>query len=249
MLQTTGQSWAVLVICAFRPDLALEASLLGRTFVSPKVQDAKKANAILTWAKANRYEIRFRRGASHLTSFSDSAGPSEHGTQGGRIFALTDKNGHRVAAWIFWESRKVKRVCRSTAAGEILSLGESYDTSMWIQKVWQELTGQKLGVRLVVDSMGALKCVMTTKLPEEKRLRIDLAVIRQGIRRGDFDIMWISGRANLSDSLTKESESEGIRLRPSDRMKRPLLDALHSNCTNLLGVRQETKTQADVSKY
>jgi hypothetical protein len=161
----------------FRPDLSLEASLLGRTFVAPTIQDARKANAVLLWAKENHCAMRFRRGASTLIAFSDSAGPNEQGTQGGRFFALVDAEGHRVAAWILWESRKVKRVCRSTATREVLSLGESYDTSTWLQKIWHEITGQKLKVRLVVDSMGTLKNVITTKFPEEKRLRIDLAVV------------------------------------------------------------------------
>jgi hypothetical protein len=193
--------------------------------------------------------MRFPRGVTSLTSFSDSSGPNDQGTQGGRIFALTDDEGHRVASWIFWESRKVKRVCRSTAMGEVLSLGESYDTSMWLSKIWHELTGQELKIRLIVDSMGVLKKIVTTKLPEEKWLRIDLAVVRQGLRRGDFIITWVPSRANLSDPLTKESDNETLRLKPCETMKCPLLDALRSNCTNLRGVHQDTRTQADVSKY
>lgn len=235
---------------AFRPDLALETSLLGRVFQKPKVRDARKANAILSWAKENPYALRFRKGATCLTAFSDSAGPHEEATQGGRIFALTNDDGHYVAAWIYWESRKVKRVCRSTATGEILSLQDCFDTSMWLQQIWLELTGQKLRVRLIVDSRGALNNVTTTTLPTEKRLRIDLGDLRKGLRKGKFEITWVPSRANLSDPLTKESECESDRLRPCERMKRPLLDALRSNCTNLRGISSAiTKTQADVSTY
>jgi hypothetical protein len=233
----------------FRPDLSLEASLLGRTFLTPTLRDAKKANAVLLWAKSNRYSMRFRRGTACLTAFSDSAGPNELGTQGGRLFALTDAESHKVSAWIYWESRKVKRVCRSTATGEILSLGECYNTAMWLRKIWHELTEQTLSVRLVVDSMGIAKSITTTKLPEKKRLRIDLAIVRQGLRRGDFVLTWVPSRANLSDPLTKEDLRETPRLRPSDSLKRPLIDALRGNCTNLRGVRSVTKTQADVPKY
>jgi hypothetical protein len=56
----------------------------------------------------------------------------------------------------------VKRVCRSTATGEILSLGGSYDTSMWLKRIWIELTVKDLKVRLVVDSQGALRNAVTT---------------------------------------------------------------------------------------
>jgi hypothetical protein len=45
---------------------------------------------------------------------------------------------------------------------------------MWLKRIWMELTGKDLKVRLVVDSQGALRNAVTTKLPAEKRLRIDL---------------------------------------------------------------------------
>jgi hypothetical protein len=141
----------------------------------------------------------------------------------------------------------VKWVRRSTATGEILSLCERYDTSMWLKRIWMELTGKDLKVRLVVDSQGVLRNAVTTKLPAEKRLRIDLGSIRQGLRIGHFDITWVPSEANLSDCLTKEAGSEDARISPCDRMKCAFLAALRSNCTNLRGVLSSTKTQADVT--
>jgi hypothetical protein len=55
--------------------------------------------------------------------------------------------------------------------------------------------------------MGSMKNVLTTKLHVEKRLRIDLACIRQGLRNGDFEITWVPSRANLSDPPTKEYDT------------------------------------------
>jgi Reverse transcriptase (RNA-dependent DNA polymerase) len=237
------------VASAFRPDVSVDASFLGRAFARPTVRHARKANATLEWIKQNRYALRFRKGAAQLTAFCDSAGPNEESTQGGRLFALTDMDGHRVSGWIYWESRKVKRVCRSTLTGEVLSLGEAYDTAVWLRQLCFELLGVLLPIRIVVDSMGLMKNMLTTKLTAEKRLRIDLAVARQGLRRGEFIMTWVPSRSNLADSLTKESASDQTRLRPCDYMKKPLLDSLRSGSTNLKGIRQETKTQADVSRY
>jgi Reverse transcriptase (RNA-dependent DNA polymerase) len=237
------------VASAFRPDVAVEASVLGRAFARPTIRDAKKANATLEWIRRNRYPLRFRQGAAQLTAFCDSAGPHEDQTQGGRLFAITDADGHRVSGWIYWESRKVKRVCRSTLTGEVLSLGEAHDTAVWLRQLWFELSGSSLPIRIIVDSMGVMKNVLTTKLTTEKRRRIDLAVARQGLRRGEYIMTWVPSRSNLSDALTKESENDLPRLRPCDYMKKPLLHALRTGCTNLRGIRQETKTQADVSRY
>jgi hypothetical protein len=135
-----------------------------------------------------------------LTVFCDAAGPNSDGTQGGRMIALTDEEGHRVASWIYWES--VRRVSRSNAKAETLSVGEACDTAMWLRQLWFELSGQHIGVRIVVDSLSVAKNLATTKLTEEKRLRIDLAVVKQGLRRGEFILTWVPSRANLADPLT-----------------------------------------------
>jgi hypothetical protein len=131
----------------------------------------------------------------------------------------------------------------------VLSLGEAYDTGIWLKQLWLELSGQEVSFRIVVDSMGVAKNIVTTKLHTEKRMRIDLAVVRQGLRRGDFVLTWVPSRANLADALTKEAENNLPRLRPCIHMNKPLLDALRSGCSNLRGVRQETKIKADVSRY
>jgi hypothetical protein len=143
----------------------------------------------------------------------------------------------------------MKRVCRSTATGETLSLCEGHDAAVWLRHIWKELTGERLKLHLITDSMVLLMNVLTIKLPMEKRLRIYHAGLRAGLRNGEFDISWLPSRANLSDPLTKEADGEHPRLSPCDRMKRPLLDALRSNCIMFQGMRLITKSQVDMSKY
>jgi hypothetical protein len=111
------------IACSFRPDISLEASLLSRRFAQPAVRDAEKANPTMKWSQKKRYALCFRKGAHSLTVFCDAAGPNETGTQGFRFAALSDKEGHRVLSWVFWESRKVRRVCRSTATAETVTPG------------------------------------------------------------------------------------------------------------------------------
>jgi hypothetical protein len=143
----------------------------------------------------------------------------------------------------------VKRVCHSTATAEVLALGDCHDTAVWLQQLWKQFTGHNLPERLVINSMGILKNLVTTALPMEKRLRIDLDKVRQGLRDGEFDATWVPIRANVADPPTKVSEHDQACLSPNNIIKRPLLDALTNNCTNLRGVKKVTKTQANVSKY
>jgi hypothetical protein len=55
-------------------------------------------NATLAWAQANPYVLKYLPGAKRLVGFADSAGPSPQGTQGGRLFALTDEDGFQIYA-------------------------------------------------------------------------------------------------------------------------------------------------------
>jgi hypothetical protein len=42
--------------------------------------------------------LKYLPGAKRLVGFADSAGPSPQGTQGGRLFALTDEDGFQIYA-------------------------------------------------------------------------------------------------------------------------------------------------------
>jgi hypothetical protein len=106
-------------------------------------------------------------------------------SQGGRIACLPNKTGHSVASWIFWESRTIKHVCRSSSASEVLSAVEGYDATMWLLALWKEISGQDLDALLVTDSESLQQKAVSMALPTEKRLRIDMALLRQGLRRGE----------------------------------------------------------------
>jgi hypothetical protein len=107
----------------FRPDLAWITSSLSRQFVTPTILAAKRANAALQYAQKNRVILKYRRCVNNLTMFHDgSLGNLDDGkSQGGRIACLTNKTGHSVASWAFWEFRTIKRECRSSSASQVLS--------------------------------------------------------------------------------------------------------------------------------
>jgi Reverse transcriptase (RNA-dependent DNA polymerase) len=138
----------------FRPDLAWETSSLSRHFVTPTILDAKRANAALQYAQKNRVILKYRRGVENLTMFHDGSlgNLDDAKSQGGRIACLTNKTGHSLASWIFWESRTIKRVCRSSSASDVLSAVEGCDATMWLLALWKEISGQDLEPLLVTDS-------------------------------------------------------------------------------------------------
>jgi hypothetical protein len=65
---------------------------------------------------------------------------------------------------------------------------EGYDATMWLLAVWKETSGQDLDALLVTDSESLQQKAVSTALPTEKRLRIDMTLLRQGLRRGEYGI-------------------------------------------------------------
>jgi hypothetical protein len=139
----------------------------------------------------NRVILKYRRGVENLTVFHDgSLGNLDDGkSQGGRIACLTNKTGHSVDSWIFWESRTIERVCRSSSASEIsVGCGRLRRDNVALGFV-EEISGQDLDALLVTDSESLQQKAVSTDLPTERRLRIDMALLRQGLRRGEYGLV------------------------------------------------------------
>jgi hypothetical protein len=61
---------------------------------------------------------------------------------------------------------------------------EGYDATMWLLALWKEISGQDLDALLMTESEIMQQKAVSTALPTEKRLRIDMALLRQGLSRG-----------------------------------------------------------------
>jgi hypothetical protein len=76
---------------------------------------------------------------------------------------------------------------------------------MWLLTLWKEISGQDFNALLVTDSEGLQQKAVSTALPTEKRLRIDMALLRQGLRRVEYGLVWAGSSSNLANPLTKGS--------------------------------------------
>jgi hypothetical protein len=122
---------------------------------------------------------------------------------------------------------------------------EGYDETMWLLALWKEISGQDHDALLETDSESLQQNTVTTTLPTEKRLRIVMALLRQGLLRGEYYLVWASSSSNLANPFTKGP----LGISPTMSVKIPLLRALETKCTHLDTVPTRIKTRADVSKY
>lgn len=137
---------------------------------------------------------------------------------------------------------KVRRVSNDIIRRETLSPGARHETAMRIQQVFYELTSVRLLIRLDVDSEGLHKITVTTIVLLQKRLKINIASLRQGLRRGEVIHACVRSFANLTDPRLKANpKSSGQLEPPNDSMKRLLTKSLRFNCTDLRRIRQVTK--------
>jgi hypothetical protein len=116
---------------------------------------------------------------------------------------------------------------------------------MWLLALWKEISGQDLDALLVTDNESLQQKAVSTALSTEKWLRIDMALFRQGLRRGEYGLVLAGSSSNLASPLTKGPRG----ISPTTSVKLPLLRALETNCTDLDTVLTRIKTWAAVSKY
>ena len=116
---------------------------------------------------------------------------------------LVDSGGR--AALVDWKSHKICRIVRSTLAAETLAMSDAVDASMLVVSTWNELLGSESGITVeaITDCHSLYDNVNATKLVEEKRLCIDIAMMKQMQEREEIELKWTESGNQLADVLTK----------------------------------------------
>ena len=113
-------------------------------------------------------------------------------------------------ALLAWQSRKLKRVVKSTLAAETLALMEGVECAFLCKTTAKELLGidDDLPIRAYTDSQSLVDSVHSSKTLEDNRLKIDICVLRDYLRLGELEkIEWVDTKEQLADSLTKSGAS------------------------------------------
>ena len=141
----------------------------------------------------------------HLLAYCDAsyANLPNGSSQGGCIIFLTDDE--RNVAPICWWSRKLKRVCKSSETAETMVMLEAIDAVVWLSAILDDIYGKEMKTPIIKsDNMSLHKNIQSTTAVEEKRLRVELAAIRESARKSEFKAEWVSNQDQLADCLTKQ---------------------------------------------
>ncbi len=196
------------------PEISYDISDLSRSFKEGTTQDMKKLIKIVRKAKRAAGKVCLERlddQKMYWEIYADASfgNVDEEQTQIGYIISLTDDKG-RCPIW--WKSRKAKRVAKSTIEAEALGVGEGIEGGIYFNELWKEVVGgRKIDIRVRTDSKTLTKAIKSTTGVSSKRLKIDIAAIKETIERGEVtEVEWVKGKEQVADVLTKRGVSEDI---------------------------------------
>lgn len=196
-----------------RPDISFDVCELSVSYKNANIGDLIKLNKIISRVKSFVYRLYFQPlddiKQCFFECYTDASfgNLSDGGSQGGYIIFLSDYYGSRCP--IIWQSKKIKRVVKSTIAAETLALLDGAETAVYLAELISQITGnEKLKVRCYVDNKSVVDSLHSLKRVENKRLRIDMSVLSNMLQRGEIEsIEWIESNNQFADCLTKKGAS------------------------------------------
>ena len=160
------------------------------------------------------------------------ANASGNQTQAGYLLAFVDKSldKDQETAWspFAWKSFKMPRVVASTLAGEAQAFATASVAAEWVSLMIAEARqgpfdlrehaqlNNRVPVVGITDCKSLFDAVWSVSAPsklDDKRVAIDLAIIRQALERTKMSVRWCPTQLMLADSLTKDQADPADLLR------------------------------------
>ena len=197
-----------------RPDLSYDVSQMSSAIKQKKVECIKQLNRIIKKAKKEKSQIVIPDLGSleniKLVGFSDAsfANLKDGGSQGGYIIFVVGDNKKYMP--IAWQSRRIRRVVKSTLAAETLAMVDLAEACVFYRKLLLELLNLKdakenIPIICKTDNSSLFDAVHSTTQILDKRLRIEISILREMLNKSELkSIRWISTDSQIADSLTKK---------------------------------------------
>ena len=204
-----------------RPDLAAKVGDLATRVTKFKVRDVALLNSTIAYAKKNapalKYLIHgdFNLEKIHLNLFTDCAfGGDEGKSRTGCVVTLSDGFPNGAFQVLHWGSRVLRRVARSTVAGELMAALEHTQTVEHLKLLYSEVFLGAVGANLITDCENMFAHVKNGRDPTEKALIKPFAQLKELLSMSIINNMaLISGLDNPADPLTKGDRAQGAALR------------------------------------
>lgn len=204
-----------------RPDVAFDNCVLSNSTSQTTVADLHRVNKVLRKIRGQSVTLTFPNALDlntiHIVCFTDAsfANLPDRGSQGGFVMFVIDEKG--IYSAIAWQSKRIKRVVNSSLSAECLEAVEAAETCILLRARLEELLclpSQFIKLSLITDSKSLLDAVHTSTSVENKRLQIDINMLREMVEKGEIDeFRWIQTEFQVANPLTKHGASSDYLLR------------------------------------
>ena len=196
-----------------RPDVLFDVCDLSVSLKTATVGDILRLNKVVSRLNTDHVKLHFPKIESieecRLVCYSDAsfANLSDGGSQVAFVIFLEDKTGAKCP--IYWQSKKARRVIKSTLAAETLALLDCAEAAVYIAHIISDMLNIEFNnVICYVDNKSLVDSLHSSKLVEDKRLRIDLAVLQNMMECGEISkVLWVDTKQQLANCLTKRGAS------------------------------------------
>jgi len=116
---------------------------------------------------------------------------------------------------LYWSSTKCKRVTRAVLVSKLYAITVGIDIAISISTTLNLIIRQ-LGIDAIptviyTDSFSLYEYIVKLGTIREKRLIIDIIVIRQSYERRELSkIRWITSESNLADTIIKSAANKAL---------------------------------------
>lgn len=145
--------------------------------------------------------------STYIAGYSDASFPNnpDISSQIGFIVLLKDKYDH--ASIVHYGSWKSQRVTRSIPVAEVMAFTHCLDFVLALQHDLSSILCRKVSTVLFTDSKCLFDTITKLSTVSEKRLLIDISVIRESYTNGDLSNVAHVTCNNLADIFTKKNAS------------------------------------------
>lgn len=205
---------AAYITSVCRPDLQYRFAYAAQ-FPDPTLTEAKYLNKgiqeLIDTSERGLTYVKLDIDSMYLALFVDAsfAGNKDLTSQLGFILCLMD--GKNKCNIVHYGSSKSKRVTRSVLSAELYSMSYGFDSTSLIRHTLELFLGRTIKLKLLTDSKCLFDALTSLNTTTEKRLLIDLNILRQSYERREItEVAWIPGGSNPADALTKDKPCDAL---------------------------------------
>jgi len=201
-----------------RPDIAFDSCAVSNYGKSPTVKNLHDANKAIDKVKKSSLKLVFPDLGNpdlwKVKVYSDAshANLSNGASQGGYLVFI-EGNG-RLSPMV-WRSKKLDRVTKSPLASEAMAFAEAADAGYLVAEMIKEVHGttRKVIVNCYSDSKSLKDHLESSNIISDLRLRVDMARLQEMVELEEINVIWVKGKEQLADSLTKYGASAAMLMK------------------------------------